>query len=169
MHHEPTGPVCPYCNTDSQQRTGRFVHPKRPELAARLFYVCPQCDARVSCCPRTARPLGSLANAELRALRKQGHDAFDVVWRRAAPHLQRAARAGAYAWIEAELGREIHFGELREAEARRVIAWLTFMAQPPSVALLVTLGERSAAEWQGGADEWGGWDGWEWDETPGVG
>ena len=137
-----TGPDCPYCNRATQRQTGRFVYPKRPDLAARLFYVCPTCDARVGCHERTGRALGTPANAELRALRMRCHDAFDPLWKRAAAHLRPTARTGAYVWLCAELGlKRLHFGEADAMTAWRVLSFLSFLDDPPAVALLVTLGE----------------------------
>lgn len=137
-----SAPDCPYCKRPTQRQTGRFVFPRRPELAHRLFFVCSTCDARVGCHERTGRPLGTPANAELRLLRKRCHDTFDPLWVRAAPHLRPTARTGAYVWLAAELGVDrLHFGEVDEVQARQVLAFLTFLDTKPAVALLVTLGE----------------------------
>lgn len=144
---DPLAPWCDACGRASRRRTGRDVYPKRPDLAGRVFYVCPSCDARVGCHVRTGRPFGPLANAELRALRMRCHAAFDPLWLRAAKHLGPQARSGAYVWLAAELGVErVHFGEADAATCRRVLALLSFLDNPPAVALLLALGEDARRE-----------------------
>lgn len=141
---------CPYCSCPAAEATGRDVFPQWPHLATRRFMVCQPCDARVGINPHTGKPYGPLANAELRMLRKQCHLRFDPLWQRAAEHLHRAARAGAYAWLAAELGVPVvHFGALNDVEtARRVHAFLTFLDAPPAVSLLVVLGEPIVGQWE---------------------
>lgn len=146
-------PDCPYCKRPTQRQTGRFVFPKRPDLAHRLFFVCSTCDARVGCHEHTGRPFGTPANVELRRLRKRCHDTFDPLWKRAALHLHRMARTGAYMWLAAELGvKRLHFGEIDEVLARRVLSFLTFLDVKPAVALLLALGEDARQDTSG--DDW---------------
>lgn len=48
-----------------------------------FIYLCnayPQCDARVSCYPGTIKPLGTLADKELRRWRRLAHQKFDPLW-----------------------------------------------------------------------------------------
>lgn len=162
--------TCPYCSRPAEWLTGRDVFPHWPNLATRQFVVCRPCDARVGVNPHTGKPNGQLASAELRMLRKQCHQVFDPLWQRAAPHLHAMARAGAYAWLSAELGRETHFGSLNDvATARSVHAFLSFLEAPPAVALLVALGQPIVEQWEDERhallDAMAGWDDGLWD-TP---
>lgn len=75
--------TCPYCNADAQLTTGDYVYPHRPDLAHLRVYVCWPCDAYVGTHKDTnpPKPLGTMANAELRKARRAAHDAFDPFWR----------------------------------------------------------------------------------------
>ena len=75
-HHAP---VCPYCGSITELRTGAEIYPRHPDLAGRLFYACVPCDAWVGC-HDDGRPLGTPANAALRAERRKTHQVFDRLW-----------------------------------------------------------------------------------------
>lgn len=72
--------ICPYCNrpavlTDSAEVYGGKSYGP--------IWLCRACDARVGCHKNspTFRPMGSLANAALRAKRHAAHLALDVWWK----------------------------------------------------------------------------------------
>lgn len=49
-----------------------------------MAWICsgyPECDAYVGCHNMTNKPLGTLANAELREARNKAHSAFNKIWR----------------------------------------------------------------------------------------
>ena len=72
--------------------------------------MCLSCRAYVGLHPFTAIPLGTLANAEIRAWRKRAKLAFNPLWEGAAAPM---TRDGAYAWLAASLGipaAECHIG-----------------------------------------------------------
>ncbi len=70
--------VCPYCGAlaefveDSSEFYRRDYGP---------LYVCRPCDARVGCHDGTRKPLGQLANKELRAAKMRAHAVFDPYWK----------------------------------------------------------------------------------------
>lgn len=91
------------------------------------MWVCPPCKAWVGCHPGTEKPLGGLANAELRALKIKAHAAFDPLWqgkmRRDGCSKGKARRAG-YAWLAAQLGIDVkkcHIGYMNMDECQRVV------------------------------------------------
>lgn len=101
---------CPYCHSEVELVTGAKVYPHRPELADRHIWRCTSCDAQVGCHRAGARvvgrggletisdgtlPMGSLANAELRAARVETHRLLDALGQPPA----RMSRAEAYAWM----------------------------------------------------------------------
>lgn len=158
------GHVCPYCGADAVPTTGRHVYPKRPDLASLRFIACTKCDARVGCHRHNGRPLGTLANAELRALRARCHNIFDGIWRAAPERIREYVRRGAYVWLSCELGvQAAHFGHMDEAQARRALAMLHFGPDAPSIALLRELGLQEQEDAEGlSLDEGMGWEwGWE--------
>lgn len=112
-------PECPYCRLPATLVTGREVYPHRRGLYELKFWQCTPCDARVGCHPGTNLALGRLANAELRSLRHQAHEAFDPKWKSGG-----MTRSAAYAWLAKELAApngRVHMGEMNEGECRRVI------------------------------------------------
>jgi len=101
-------PICPYCGNESKLASGRDVYPGRPDLYAKLFYLCRQCNAYVGCHPKTAKPMGGLADAKLRQARQDAHFVFDALWESGG-----MSRTSAYQALSAALGipsEECHIG-----------------------------------------------------------
>lgn len=119
--------ICSYCDRPAMLVPGRAVYPNRPQYWTKPVWWCPPCKAWVGCHPGTERPLGRLANAELRAAKQAAHAAFDPLWKRKMDRDRcsktKARRAG-YAWLAAQLGIEIkrcHIGMMSVEECRRVV------------------------------------------------
>lgn len=112
--------LCDYCGHPAELVTGREVYPGIRTLHHKMLYRCLPCAAHVGCHEGTMRPLGRLANAELRAAKMAAHAAFDPVWRD-----ERAmTRRGAYAWLAAQLGiprEDCHIGMFDAPQCRRVV------------------------------------------------
>ena len=110
-------PHCPYCGKPSEPALGSRVYPNRPDLADERLWVCWPCDARVGTHP-DGKPLGRLANADLRRARSEAHKAFDPLWRDDAME-----RSVAYAWLECELGAgsRVHIGNADEETCARIV------------------------------------------------
>ena len=99
--------TCPYCNRDAQQATGADIYPHRPDLAHKKFYRCSPCGAYVGC-HKDGRPLGRLANADLRRAKQLTHAKFDPLWKSG-----QMSRSAAYRWLADQLGipgDECHIG-----------------------------------------------------------
>ncbi len=75
-------PICPYCGQFSRKVGGDVIYPHRPDLHDKRFYHCAPCGAYVGCHPGTEKPLGRLADAELRMWKQRVHAAFDPIWQR---------------------------------------------------------------------------------------
>lgn len=124
--------TCPYCLRVAEFLTGAYVYPHRPDLSDKRFYVCKPCDARVGA-HADGRPLGTLANAELRQLRSQAHGVFDPKWKREMGGTMR--RREAYRWLASNLRipeEHCHIGMFDEEMCRRVIQICTQPIQEPS-------------------------------------
>lgn len=103
---------CPYC--------GALADHVRNQWGVK--YECVPCDARVGCHKGTDIPLGSLANAELRAARIEAHTALDRLWRTAKN--KRKAREAAYAFLGNEMGlraEQCHIGKFNLAQCADVV------------------------------------------------
>ena len=111
--------ICPYCECFAEIQLGKKVYPHRPDLAGKRFWMCEPCGAYVGCHPNSARPLGRLANAELRAAKMRAHSIFDPLWRNGSRN-----RTEAYQWLAGKLGIKVkhcHIGMFDIETCRKVI------------------------------------------------
>lgn len=110
--------VCPYCKSgtklvDSSVIYGRSFGP---------VYVCksyPKCDAYVGCHRKGNRPLGRLANSELRGWKKKVHSLFDPLWRGGY-----MTRKEAYSWLSEAMDIHsdyCHIGMFDVAECKKAV------------------------------------------------
>lgn len=118
MHNPPR---CPYCTKRSCLVDGLAIYPNRPDLQTRMFYQCAPCGAYVGTHKGSARhaPLGTLANAELRALRRQVHEKLDPLWQGNPPGEVGKIRNQVYDWLAKRMGldvRRCHVAHFREAQ-----------------------------------------------------
>lgn len=90
---------CHYCNVDTEIISGAMLYSGRPDLQRKIMYRCPKCLAYVGSHDKTRMPLGTVARAPLRKLRKQCHEAFDRIWKR-----EGLSRSDAYAWLADSMG-----------------------------------------------------------------
>jgi ribonuclease HI len=120
------GPNCTHCSRPAELVTGKTLYPLAgPSLAGKMFWRCAPCGAHVGChAPGNGfgdgtRPLGTLANSELRRARNSAHAAFDPIWDRGS-----MSRRDAYAWLARELGIEpaaCHIAMFDLVQCRRVV------------------------------------------------
>ena len=113
--------TCPYCNSPTHLGGSRQVYGRtRGELL--ICSKWPECDAFVGVNKVTGHPHGTLANRELRSLRKKAHAAFDPKWKRRGR--KGMTRSQAYAWLAKQLGlepSECHIGLFGVEMCRRVV------------------------------------------------
>ena len=115
-------PICPYCSSPSKRISGDLLYPHRPDLRRLTFYQCIPCQAHVGCHPGTDRPLGRLANAELRKIRQEAHQYFDTLWKNQGT----MKRKEAYSWLARKLGISVtscHIGEFDVETCKKVIKY----------------------------------------------
>jgi hypothetical protein len=92
-----TGPPCPYCGESAILVDSSIVYGQ----SYGLIWICPSypdCDAYVGVHKSGEYmnyPLGSLADKELRELRKKAHSVFDTIWK-----TSRLERGQAYRWMQ---------------------------------------------------------------------
>lgn len=118
-------PVCPYCREPSEETNGAYLYAHRLDLHDKKFYVCKPCGAYVGCHAATGKPLGTLANANLRKMRNACHRVFDNFWlgfkyggRR------KLARTRAYGVLAEQLGipvSDCHIGQFDEETCTKVL------------------------------------------------
>ena len=111
-----TPPLCPYCGATSVLIDSGKIYSRSYGWA----WKCPTCvGVYVGCHRGTTRPLGRLADAELRAAKMEAHRFFDRLWKSG-----RMRRTDAYAWLAGALGisnAECHIGMFDVERCRRVV------------------------------------------------
>ena len=86
-----------------------------------MMYLCRNCMAYVGVHKGTDKPLGRLANAELRYWKKRAHAVFDPLWQRGR---FRGHRNAAYGWLAQKMGlpvEQTHIGMFDVAQCRKAI------------------------------------------------
>lgn len=114
---------CPYCGEQAKLVNGDEVYPNRPELHEKLMYSCKPCDAYVGCHSGTNKPLGTLANAELRRARMAVHSVFDPMWKSG-----RYTRKNAYNWLRQQMNTtkyDCHIAKFDIKQCERAVEIIT--------------------------------------------
>ena len=111
---------CPYCGAPVVFRSADGIY--RENHCGTMLYVCsryPTCDAYVRAAVGTQIPLGTLADPELRKLRREAHRYFDQL------HTSGLmTKADAYRWLAVMMGAPMeraHIGYMGEYYCRQVI------------------------------------------------
>lgn len=119
--------ICPYCKSETQIKTETEVYGK--EYKGRQIICCknyPDCDSYVGT-HDDCKPLGRLANKNLRVLKKKAHDSFDMIWKN-----NLVKRNEAYKLLSDYLclpKEYTHIGMFSEITCKKVIIWsLNFIA-----------------------------------------
>jgi len=110
---------CDYCGEPAKLVTGKEIYPHRKDLYSKKIYSCSDCGAYVGCHDGTEKPLGRLANKQLRYWKMRSHAAFDPKWR--TKHMTRGA---AYRWLAKKLGihwKACHIGMFDVDMCKRVV------------------------------------------------
>lgn len=108
--------ICPYCNSQAEYVDSIEVYRSR---SYGMIYICFPCKAYVGVHKGTDRPLGRLANAELRQWKIKAHDAFDPLWKS-----KEMTRGKAYKWLRDNLGipkEDCHIGKMDVAMCMNVV------------------------------------------------
>jgi len=97
---------CPYCKKPAEWVSNEAVYGGRRYGKSYMIWLCVPCDARVGCHQNTKRPLGTMANKELREVRIAAHANIDSLWRSGDYR-----RSDVYRAMNKHFGKEIHVGE----------------------------------------------------------
>lgn len=106
---------CNYCGKPAEYVDSTVVYGS----SYGMIYYCKPCNAWVGVHKGSGTPLGTLANAELRAYRRKAHGLFDRIWRR-----RWMSRGKAYAWLSEQMGlakEETHIGMFSIEQCKIVI------------------------------------------------
>lgn len=114
--------TCPYCGSPAVCRPASTVYKNNLQTKGSYLYLCsrwPACDSYVSAHNRDRRPMGTLANGELRHKRILAHRAFTRLQKEL--HMEKWA---AYLWLEGKTGLDCahtHIGMFTEERCDQVI------------------------------------------------
>lgn len=116
------GKVCPYCGKKPVLENSSVVYGKDYGP----IYLCRPCRAWVGVHKGTVKPMGRLANEELRYWKKEAHAAFDPIWQ-AKVNLgwgKFKARNSTYEWLAKEMKLSLeytHIGMFDVNQCKKVI------------------------------------------------
>lgn len=96
---------CPFCNKEAVWCENKAIYGKNYGKSY-MCYWCKTCDAYVGCHNNTKKPLGTMANRELREWRKKVHAVIDPYWK-----LGNMKRGQVYAELKKIFGHAVHVGE----------------------------------------------------------
>ena len=121
--------LCDYCKNECEFVDSNQVYQK----SYGMIYLCRPCHAWVGVHKGTDKPLGRLANEELRTWKKKAHAAFDPLWQKKLEKRRRErgesykkafARGSGYKWLAEQLGierKECHIGMFDVEICKRVV------------------------------------------------
>ena len=114
--------ICPYCKSKTKVVTETEIYGR--EYKGHKMIACanfPECDSYVGT-HKDGRPLGRLANKQLREMRTAAHEKFDALWKSG-----EVTRDQAYIWLANKLeipDEYCHFGWFKLTTAIKVYWWL---------------------------------------------
>lgn len=115
--------TCPFCNGDVVFTSNKELYGR--EYGHGKIYLCRNCKASVGTHSGSKRPLGVMANREMKILKKACHDLFDFTWKS-----KQISRSFAYQRL-AELmgisGSDCHFGHF---ETKNLLKALNILSKP---------------------------------------
>lgn len=112
---------CPYCGSNAVYKSADGIY--KDNSGNKMLYVCsnyPECDSYVRVIEGTKKPIGSLANKELRKLRSDAHYYFDKLYQNGY-----MTKEEAYRWladiIDSPYLANAHIGNMSDYYCRLVI------------------------------------------------
>lgn len=111
--------ICRYCGSEVVFTSNAEIYGK--EYGEGKCYLCRNRRAFVGVHPGTDKPLGTLADEELRRWRKAAHFWFDQIWKKP---LRITTRYKAYGWLAERLGiprEHTHIGMFEKEECEKTI------------------------------------------------
>lgn len=111
---------CPYCSNEAEWCENSKIYGRNYGKSYMVWY-CQPCDAYVGCHNNTKKPLGTMANKELRKLRMACHSLFDKFWS------NKNSRKACYSWLQWKmklLPQEAHIGNFNKEKCLELLEHL---------------------------------------------
>lgn len=130
------GVWCPYCRRPARLVDATEIYVRSYRVGGKAW-LCRPCGAWVGTHRNSPshKPLGRLANAELRAWKQRAHEAFDPLYR-----FGFMSRSEAYGWLAREMklpAEKAHIGMFGVEQCRRLVELLSkseIFAQCPATS-----------------------------------
>lgn len=107
---------CPYCGKNAEFVDNKEIYGRRYGKSYMMWW-CKNCDARVGVHHNDKnRPLGSMANKELRIWRMKSHFAIDKYWKKG-----KYKRGEVYMKLKEIFGKDIHIGQSDKEICQQII------------------------------------------------
>jgi len=106
---------CPYCKKKARWCENKEIY-GRNYGKSYMTWLCKDCSAYVGCHNNTKKPLGSMANKELRQWRMAAHEVFDPLWKS-----KKRTRKQAYKILNRFMGKIAHIGESDVNQCKKII------------------------------------------------
>ena len=110
--------ICPYCNKKAKFCENKEIYGKNYGKSYMVYY-CKDCDAYVGCHNNSDKPLGTMANKELRKWRRKTHSILDPLWKTG-----KITRKELYFKISKYFKKEIHIGSSDIEQCNKIIKFL---------------------------------------------
>lgn len=95
-----TGKICPYCKCETKIVTDKVIYGHKSNYN-KYFIQCIQNSEHYVGTFSNGKSLGRLADAELRKLKRNGHEVFDKLWQGVEATFN--SRDHAYAWLSRKM------------------------------------------------------------------
>lgn len=107
--------ICPYCGRKADYSTSKEFY--GTDYNGTNVYHCDSCDSRVGTHRGTNKPFGTMANSNLRKLRKECHNLIDPFWKSG-----RYKRKVVYKRLSNIMGKDnAHIGGFDEEDCLKLI------------------------------------------------
>lgn len=109
---------CPYCKQKAEWVENKEVYGKNYGDSY-MMHLCRKCDARVGCHNNSRKPLGTMANKELRMYRMMTHGVVDPLWK-----TKKYKRGQVYDMLNSHFEETIHIGESSIEMCKKIIKFI---------------------------------------------
>ena len=106
---------CPYCKKPAVWCNNREVYGKQYGKSY-MCYWCKDCDAYVGTHQNSKQPLGTMANKDLRTMRRKAHAHVDPLWKEG-----KMSRGEMYSSLQRIFGYEVHIGASDIATCKKIL------------------------------------------------
>jgi len=110
--------ICPFCKKEAIWCQNKEIYGRNYGKSF-MVWLCKPCKSWVGTHNNTKKPLGTMANEEMRRWRLMAHKTFDPIWRSGTK-----SRNSAYRMLKNHFKKEIHIGESDVETCKQIIEFV---------------------------------------------